>query len=63
MRRGSRFLIGLAAAGLSFGTLFATLGQGEFNKYGWRKHHGCYEQQQGCYEGQQQHQDCKKTSP
>ncbi len=62
MRRGSRFLIGLAAAGLSFGTLYATLGQGEFNKYGWRKH-GCYEQQHGCCNGHEHHKACKETSP
>ncbi len=44
MRRGSRFLIGLATAGLAFGTLMLTFGPGQFNKYGYR-HHGCYNHQ------------------
>jgi hypothetical protein len=36
MRRGSRFLIGLAAAGLTFGTLTATLGPRHYY------HNRCY---------------------
>ena len=43
MRRGSRFLIGLATAAITFGTLMFTLGQDQFNKYGYRHHHGCYD--------------------
>lgn len=50
MKKGSRFLIGLASAGLTFGILFATLGSGEFNKHG--KH---------CYVHHAQHmQECTK---
>ena len=41
MKRGSRFTVGLATAGLTFGALFLTLGQSQFNKYGYR-HHGCH---------------------
>lgn len=45
MRRGSRFLIGLTTAGLTFGALMLTLGQEQFNKYGYR-HHSCYDYHQ-----------------
>jgi len=34
MKKGYKFLIGLASAGLTFGILFATLGSSELNKYG-----------------------------
>ncbi len=43
MRRGSRFLIGLASAGITFGALMLTLGKDQFNKYGYRQHNGCYD--------------------
>ncbi|MGZ3884730.1 MAG: hypothetical protein ACXVP0_11475 [Bacteroidia bacterium] len=54
MRKGSRFLIGLAAAGLTFGTLTATLGPKHFNRhYGphhcggyWNHHHDNCEEQE-----------------
>lgn len=45
MKKGSRFLIGLASAGLTFGALMMTLGVTQFNKYGYRHHHwhhACY---------------------
>ncbi|MBA3664703.1 MAG: hypothetical protein H0W61_10910 [Bacteroidetes bacterium] len=39
MKRGSRFLTGLAVAGVTFGALMAILGPGQFNKYG--RHRSC----------------------
>jgi hypothetical protein len=42
MRRGSRFLIGLVTAGITFGALMLTLGQDQFNKYGYRGYNTCY---------------------
>ena len=39
MKKGSRFLIGLASAGLTFGALMMTLGVTQFNKFGYRHHH------------------------
>ena len=39
MSRKSKFLIGLATAIITFGALFATLGQDCFNKCGNRYHH------------------------
>lgn len=39
MKKGSRFLIGLASAGLTFGALMMTLGASQFNKFGYRHHH------------------------
>lgn len=47
MKKGSRFLIGLATAGITFGTLMFTLGQGQFNKYG-RGHCGGYHHMHQC---------------
>ncbi|HYG50306.1 MAG TPA: hypothetical protein VD905_05355 [Flavobacteriales bacterium] len=42
MKRGSRFLIGFAAAAVTFGTLMATLGPQKFGhcSHHWRHHHG-----------------------
>lgn len=58
MRRGSRFLIGFAAAAITFGTLSATLGYrwhrwGNRGCNGWNHQrwggHGCaYQNNQGC---------------
>jgi hypothetical protein len=43
MRKGYRFLIGLASAGLTFGILFGTLGSNGFNKYGKHRYaHGMH---------------------
>lgn len=43
MSRRSRFLVGLAAAAITFGSLFATLGPEKFNQCGKRAHqmHHC----------------------
>lgn len=38
MKKGYKFIIGLASAGLTFGILFAALGSTEFNKYGKHRH-------------------------
>jgi hypothetical protein len=56
MRRGSRFLIGFAAAAITFGTLSATLGFKRFNRCGY--YHGCgYYQQYHCGESCSDHQE------
>ena len=41
MKTGTRFLIGLVAAGLTFGTLVAVTGKPHMDRFG---HHACYEQ-------------------
>lgn len=38
MSRRSRFLVGLAAAAITFGSLFATMGPEKFNQCGKRAH-------------------------
>lgn len=58
MKKGSRFLIGLASAGLTFGALMMTLGVTQFNKFGYRHHHHwhheCYHYQGGQCHSQDQ---------
>ncbi len=43
MKKGSRLLIGLTAAALTFGSLMAFMGPDKFGAHcsGW-KHHGCH---------------------
>lgn len=38
MKKGHKFLIGMATAAITFGIWFAALGSGEFNKYGKHRH-------------------------
>ena len=47
MKRGTRFLIGLTAAGLTFGTLVAFVGKPNTDHHGFRNHGACMEQQHG----------------
>ena len=62
MKRGSRFLIGFAAAALTFGSLMAGLGKDRFAKHcqSNRYHHGCYHHhhcdEEGDYEPTQPNQ-------
>ena len=41
MKRGKRFLIGLMAAGLTFGSLMAFVGKPHTNYHGFRDHRDC----------------------
>lgn len=53
MKKGHRFLIALASAGLSFGILFGSLGSAAFNKYGKQRHAHCMHQASSCAEAEQ----------
>ncbi len=41
MRRGSSFLIALAAAAITFGSLWTFVGPRHFDSYGFRHHYHC----------------------
>jgi hypothetical protein len=42
MKKGSRFLVGFAAAAITFGSLFAIMGPDRFGHCGHWKHHHCH---------------------
>lgn len=48
MKKGHRFIIGLASAALCFGVLFGTLGKTEFNKYGKHRYSHCMHHTHSC---------------
>lgn len=50
MKKGHRFLIGLASAAVCFGILFGTLGKTEFNKYGKHRYSHCMHHEHSCDE-------------
>ena len=52
MKRKSKFLIGFAAAAVTFGTLMAALGPQKFGAHcsrHWNQHHGCGHCHHTCY--------------
>jgi hypothetical protein len=53
MKKGQRFLVALASAGLTFGILFGSLGSTEFNKCGKQRHAHCMHQAPTCAEADQ----------
>lgn len=54
MKKGNRFFIGLASAILTFGILFASLGNNEFNKYGKHRYAHCMHHSHHCEEATHQ---------
>jgi hypothetical protein len=55
MHRRSRFLVGLAAAAITFASLWFTLGPEHFN----RGHRSCHRMMEHCYMmNEEHHRDC-----
>ncbi|MCE3260725.1 MAG: hypothetical protein K0S12_2366 [Bacteroidetes bacterium] len=63
MKRGSRFLIGFAAAGLTFGSLMAVLGPQHFGKHchsSWKGYYGHSHYNDHCWDNH--HEGCRNDS-